>query len=137
MREKWMFALLLCATQALASEIIYTPVNPSFGGNPLNGSFLMNNAQAQDDNEPAGGSKDLRAEKSELEQFNELLQRAILNKIAASVTGTLVGASGELIPGIVETADFIIEIIDLGGGLLSVTTTDKVTGDSTTFQISN
>jgi len=25
-----------------ASELVYTPVNPSFGGNPLNGPVLLN-----------------------------------------------------------------------------------------------
>ena len=32
-----------------ATELVYTPVNPSFGGNPLNGTWLLNNAQAQND----------------------------------------------------------------------------------------
>jgi curli production assembly/transport component CsgF len=32
---------------ALASELVYHPVNPTFGGNPLNGSFLLSTAQAQ------------------------------------------------------------------------------------------
>ena len=32
---------------AWATELVYTPINPSFGGNPLNGQFLLNEAQAQ------------------------------------------------------------------------------------------
>lgn len=32
---------------ATAAQLIYTPVNPSFGGNPLNGSYLLQSAQAQ------------------------------------------------------------------------------------------
>lgn len=32
---------------ALATEQIYHPVSPTFGGNPLNGSFLLSTAQAQ------------------------------------------------------------------------------------------
>jgi curli production assembly/transport component CsgF len=32
---------------AVASEIVYHPVNPTFGGNPLNGSALLSQAQAQ------------------------------------------------------------------------------------------
>ena len=32
---------------ALAGQLLYTPVNPSFGGNPLNGPNLLNSAQAQ------------------------------------------------------------------------------------------
>jgi len=32
---------------ALATEQIYHPVSPTFGGNPLNGNFLLSTAQAQ------------------------------------------------------------------------------------------
>jgi curli production assembly/transport component CsgF len=32
---------------ASASGIVYHPVNPTFGGNPLNGSTLLSTAQAQ------------------------------------------------------------------------------------------
>ncbi|MGN6580354.1 MAG: curli assembly protein CsgF [Bordetella sp.] len=32
---------------ALAGQLLYTPVNPDFGGNPLNGPNLLNSAQAQ------------------------------------------------------------------------------------------
>ena len=49
-----MSGLLLAATLALgigsaavASEIVYHPVNPTFGGNPLNGTPLLSQAQAQ------------------------------------------------------------------------------------------
>ena len=46
-------ALLIaaCCGQAQATELVYTPVNPSFGGNPLNGTWLLNNAQAQNDHD--------------------------------------------------------------------------------------
>ena len=32
---------------ALAGQLTYVPVNPSFGGNPLNGPYLLQSAQAQ------------------------------------------------------------------------------------------
>jgi curli production assembly/transport component CsgF len=35
------------AAPAFASELVYHPVSPTFGGNPLNGSFLLSTAQAQ------------------------------------------------------------------------------------------
>jgi curli production assembly/transport component CsgF len=35
-----------CST-GLASQLVYQPTNPTFGGNPLNGSFLLSTAQAQ------------------------------------------------------------------------------------------
>ncbi len=40
------FGALLC-TSAFATELVYTPVNPSFGGSPLNGSWMLGQAQAQ------------------------------------------------------------------------------------------
>jgi len=38
---------LLLSAGASATELVYTPVNPSFGGSPLNGAWLLGNAQAQ------------------------------------------------------------------------------------------
>lgn len=38
--------LPLFAGPVIASQLIYTPVNPSFGGNPLNGPYLLQKAQA-------------------------------------------------------------------------------------------
>jgi curli production assembly/transport component CsgF len=132
------YGLTFLANTAMATEIIYKPVNPSFGGSPLNGNYLLSNASAQDDNEKPGsrGSADLRAQRSDLDQFNDLLQRSILNRIASTVTGSLVNTNGNLIPGTVQTADFTITIVDLGGGILEITTIDITTGQSTVFQVS-
>ncbi|MEZ0171329.1 curli assembly protein CsgF [Microvirga sp. TS319] len=38
---------VLASSGAFASEMIYRPQNPNFGGNPLNGTLLMQQAQAQ------------------------------------------------------------------------------------------
>jgi curli production assembly/transport component CsgF len=45
------------------------------------------------------------------------------------------GPNGGLQPGTVETGNFRITIVDSGGGVLTITTTDKVTGASTSFQV--
>ncbi|TAN27298.1 MAG: hypothetical protein EPN31_12280 [Castellaniella sp.] len=37
----------LMSGPAMAGQLQYTPVNPSFGGNPLNGAYLLQSAQAQ------------------------------------------------------------------------------------------
>ena len=120
-----------------ATEIVYTPVNPSFGGNPLNGSFLLNSAQVQDNyKDPA--SKDLNTQKSDLEQFNELLQRSILNRIASTVTGQLVDQNGNLVPGNFDAGDFSVAIASTNiAGQLQVTVTDKITGQVTQFTVNN
>ena len=113
------------------SELIYTPVNPSFGGNPLNGTVLLNNAQAQNDYK----DPELEVDATPLEEFNERLQRSVLNRLTNSIASNFVDSQGNLIPGETETEDFIISVIDEGNGLVTVTTTDRITGDSTQFTV--
>ena len=36
-----------CALPAFATEQVYHPVSPTFGGNPNNGPFLLSTAQSQ------------------------------------------------------------------------------------------
>lgn len=115
-----------------ASELVYTPVSPSFGGNPLNGSTLLSSAQAVNKyKDPA----EQVAEPTPLETFNTNLQQFILNRIAASVTGSVIDAQGKLIPGVINTQDFTISIASIGNGVLSITTVDKATGQQTVFQV--
>src|ERR1700761_8021020 len=47
-------ALAIGTAPAFASEMVYHPVNPTFGGNPLNGSFLLSTAQAQGEGVKSG-----------------------------------------------------------------------------------
>jgi curli production assembly/transport component CsgF len=55
---------------ALASEMVYHPVNPTFGGNPLNGSFLLSTAQAQGEGTKSGAqSPDLSSLTNALSNF--------------------------------------------------------------------
>ncbi|MBU0583133.1 MAG: curli assembly protein CsgF [Alphaproteobacteria bacterium] len=52
-----LFLLLVSTTMlagsAAASELVYQPTNPSFGGDPLNGNWLLSQATAQTE---GGGS---------------------------------------------------------------------------------
>ena len=41
------------AGPACAGTLVYTPTNPTFGGNPLNGSTLFNSAQVQNQHLPS------------------------------------------------------------------------------------
>ena len=126
--------LIALFTQAtLGSELIFEFKNPAFGGNPLYGEPLLDNANAQNDNR----DPDDPSTKSELERFNDLLQRSILSRVSSIIAGNLIGPTGQLTPGLIETTDFVIEVLDLGGGLLEIRTTDKATGNSTSFEVQN
>lgn len=45
--------LALASVPAMASYLVYKPINPSFGGDPLNGNWLFSQATAQTE---GGGS---------------------------------------------------------------------------------
>ena len=116
---------------AFSSDLLYQPVNPAFGGNPNNASFLLGSANAQQQFE------DEQDESSPLEEFNERLQRSLLGRITSAVTRDIVDIDGNITPGIFETVDYIIEIVDEGNGLITIFTTDRVTGEQTVIQVEN
>lgn len=124
---------------AYATEMVYVPLNPSFGGNPLNGPNLLNTAQATnthtDPNAPDLSALGAATQQTPLQQFNDTLQRSILSSVAASAASSIIGPNGSLHPGIVQTGNFTISVVDAGGGLLNITTTDKTTGAQTSFQV--
>lgn len=122
-----------------ATELVYYPLNPSFGGNPLNGPVLLNSALATNRHtDPDAGRDDFGIEsKTPLQSFNETLERSILSRLAASVSSQILGEDGKFHPGTIETGNFTITVTDIGNGLLRITTIDKVTGAITEFQVNS
>jgi len=132
------FGLALLAgmgSVAQASELAYVPNNPSFGGNPLNGPVLLNQATAQNKFTEKSSSSSSLSGQTALTQFNSMLQSAILSRVSSAVTSSIVGTNGQLVPGVVETTDFSISITNLQAGILQIVTTDKNTGQQTQFQV--
>ncbi|MFM0324305.1 curli assembly protein CsgF [Caballeronia glebae] len=135
-------ALLACALTmpvitAQATSLVYEPVNPNFGGNPLNGTNLLNEANAQNKYKDPSTASLGTSGQSTLDQFNTQLQQAILSRVASSISSSIVGTDGTLHPGTINTGNFSIAITQVTGGNLQVTTTDKTTGASTTFVVGN
>lgn len=128
--------LALLPAAAGASELVYYPTHPAFGGNAINGSTLLGEANAQNTWKDPGAPRP-PAPKTPLQQFNEKLQNAVLNRIANSVTQSLYDSDGNLQPGSIETTDFTITISDPGDGTLLITTIDKASGAATSFEILN
>lgn len=128
----------MAITNAAATEMVYVPLNPSFGGNPLNGTVLLNTAQATNKHKDPSATSFSAASSTQtsLQQFNDMLERSILSQLSYSATSNIMGSNGKLTPGTVETGNFRINIADVGGGMLLITTTDKITGASTSFQVS-
>lgn len=113
-------ALPLASGLACATELIYEPVNPNFGGNPLNGGYLLNNAQAQDRHKDPDREDFGFEQPTALDRFTDSLETRLLNQLLTDVGN---GNSGELV-----TDDFIVQIVD-NDGVLTVLVTDRNTGD--------
>jgi len=121
--------LTLCATQARGTELVYAPINPSFGGNPNNAPGLMSIAQSQN------GFK--APVDSPVVAFNLSLQRSILSRLTSQSLNTMFGNSNKLSAGNYDTAGYTIQVVDDGDNTLHITTTDKVTGAIATFVINS
>lgn len=129
------YCLALSAGGACASELVYVPVNPSFGGYPANGPGLLATATATNKHTAGGLGGKSPFDQTPLEQFNQTLERTVLGQLAAAATSKLMGQDGKLVPGTFSTANFIITVTDLGGGILRVSTLEKSTGITTTFEV--
>lgn len=125
--------IAVLSSAATATDIVYVPANPSFGGNPMNGAVLLGTASATNKHTFSASSI---FNQSPLEQFNQTLERTVLAQLSSAATSKFIGADGKLMPGTFTTTNFTITIVDLGGGALRITTTDKTTGASTSFEVS-
>jgi curli production assembly/transport component CsgF len=121
--------LLLGLGQVDATELVYAPINPSFGGNPNNAPGLMSVAQAQNEFKAPVPSP--------LETFNLNLQRSILSRLSSQAMNTMFGSSYKLSAGNYDTAGYAIQVVDDGDGTLHITTTDKTSGAVATFDINS
>lgn len=110
-----------------ATELVYTPINPSFGGNPLNGTWLLNNAQAQNDyDDPDLKDRATATGTSALERFSAQLQSRLLGQLLDNIS---TGNTGSL-----STDAFIVNVVD-DSGALSIVVTDRATGEVSEIQV--
>lgn len=120
-------AMTSCGTTH-ASPLIYTPVNPAFGGNPLNGSHLLSNAQAQNDTKDPSVSRSGYQSQSTLERFMSSLESRLLGQLISDLGS---GNSGHM-----ETSAFVIDIADDGTGGLIISVQDRETGAVSVIEVS-
>ncbi|MFT5757256.1 MAG: curli production assembly/transport component CsgF [Alteromonadaceae bacterium] len=122
-----------------ASELVYTPINPSFGGNPMNGSFLLGKAQTQNKH------KESLSKKSYAEKFKESLERAYINKMVREITDiafrencdSLGSCESSIFDGdsIFTSGAYEIQIITSNSDSITVQITHSVTGEVTIIEV--
>ncbi|MCQ4264934.1 curli production assembly protein CsgF [Stutzerimonas stutzeri] len=114
---------MLLSAGASATELVYTPVNPSFGGSPLNGAWLLGNAQAQNKKKDpdALDRSSLLGNQSALDRFTSQLESRVL--------GDLLNGVKDGKTGMVTTDDFIVRVYNGDAGMLIVEIKDRLTGE--------
>ncbi len=113
---------LLLSVGASATELVYTPINPSFGGSPLNGSWLLGNAQAQNDHKDPDAPSRSASSLSALDRFTSQLESRLLSDLLVNVGN---GETGSL-----TTDDFIVDVTENDLGDLVIVITDRATGET-------
>jgi curli production assembly/transport component CsgF len=125
--------LILIPASSEASELVYKPINPSFGGNPLNGSFLLGKASAQNKH------KAPVAKKSYAEKFQESLERAYISKMVREITDLAFGEEGDSNlfgeDSIFSSGDYEILVLTSNTDAITVQITNTVTGEVTVIEI--
>lgn len=115
----------MTAGAASAQELVYTPTNPSFGGNPFNSAHLLGIANAQNGFE-APMDED---QNNQAELFLRQLQSRLLSGLAGQVTDAIFGDNPQE-SGLIQFGGQTIEFVR---GLDNVTITifDADTGQTT------
>jgi curli production assembly/transport component CsgF len=130
-RAASVLAALACsiAAPAIAQDITYQPVDPSFGGNPFNSAHLLGIANAQND------YKDPKAttNSSQADIFARQLQSRLLSALSSQIVDAIFGdnpqESGTISFG-GQTINFVRSLTEV-----TLTITDNDTGEVTTIVI--
>ena len=101
---------LVLSTTAQAGELIYKPLNPSFGGDPFVGSYLLGKAQAQDTNKDSSASRSTPT--SATERLLQSLESRLISQLIADVS------SGDVSEGSFDSDEFGVVVSDNGGQLV-------------------
>lgn len=135
MRSKWVFAVsfaligLIGTSPAFAQDIVYQPVNPSFGGNPFNSNHLLGVANAQNDyRDPRSSSNS-----SQADIFARQLQSRLLSSLSSQLINAIFGEN----PQESGTISFGGQTISFFRSLDSVTIniTNEDTGEETVIVV--
>ncbi|ASG63595.1 TPA: curli production assembly/transport protein CsgF [Kluyvera ascorbata] len=116
------------STTAQAGNLTFQFINPNFGGNPNNGSFLLSEANAQNSyKDPNAYDWSSATSSSSLDNFTSAVQSQLL--------GSLMGNLSSGKPGRLVTKDFIVDITNTDGQLM-MNILDRSSGKTSSIQVS-
>ena len=117
------------AMPAQAQDIVYQPVDPSFGGNPFNSGHLLGIANAQNDYKDPSSQQS----SSQADIFARQLQSRLLSALSSQIVDAIFGDNPQERGTISfggQTIDFVRSLTEV-----TLTITDDDTGEVTTIVI--
>ncbi|MBK3516948.1 curli production assembly/transport component CsgF [Carboxylicivirga marina] len=123
---------LILTTIGSAQDFVYTPKNPSFGGNTFNYQWMLSSAQAQDTYKAPSDGDDTRGgyyNQDPIKNFSESLNRQLLSRLSRELVAKQFGEEA-LSEGTYLLGDFQIEIGNDDGGM-NISILDNTTGATT------
>jgi len=126
--------LLFFFSQALiwSQDFVYSPVNPAFGGNPYNYSWLLSQASAQNDFKEATDPFGLLND-DPLSGFQNDLNNQVLNELSRQLYFNQFGEEG-LTEGFYEFGSYEIDVSPTSEGM-QIRIIDVLTGSETTVVV--
>jgi curli production assembly/transport component CsgF len=125
-------ALMACAiaSPATAQDLVYEPVNPSFGGNPFNSAHLLGVANSQNKFKDPSSSK---SSSSQADVFARQLQSRLLSALSSQLVDAIFGEN----PQEHGTVSFGGQTIEFVRGLenVTLTITNDESGEITTIVV--
>lgn len=115
-----------------AQDLIYTPLNPAFGGNPYNYSWLLSSANAQ--NMYQNNSSASLYTNNPLDNFTQSLQNQILSELAQQIVLQKFGNLNLSQKGKYDLGNYIINIVPGLSGI-NIDVFDKSTGNQSSITI--
>lgn len=137
MCRRLLYAATLCvsfvASSGHASDLVYTPRNPSFGGNPFYSQHLLGTANANNKFEKPK-TESLLKQQDPSKEFERIIQSSLLSRITAQIADQIYGEgardSGRFVIGN-TTVDFQKNT----AGTTSVRISDAASGGQTLIEI--
>lgn len=115
------------SSSAQAGDLVYQPINPSFGGNPFNSSHLLAVANSQNKTK----DPDAPARGTEADIFARQLQSRLLSALSSQIVDAIFGENPQE-SGTIQFGDQTIEFVR---GIDAVTLTITSGGQATTIVI--
>jgi curli production assembly/transport component CsgF len=116
-----------------AQQLVYTPINPNFGGSSFNGAWLMAEATAEKHFTASSSSSYNPYSNNPLDNFQSSLNSAILSQLSQKIISQVFGENA-LNKGHYQFGNYVVDI-NPGNDGIHITILDNSTGGKTSVVV--